>query len=63
MASFFFLRLLVLISKGISDRIHDLLGLMCTDLKGETKKIQKYSEDSHCMCSQNERELCGGEQN
>lgn len=35
----FFLRLLVLISKGISDKIHDLLGLTCTELKKSTMKI------------------------
>lgn len=35
----FFLRLLAIISKGISDKIHDLLGLMCTDLKKNTMKI------------------------
>lgn len=35
----FFLRLLILISKGISDKIHDLLGLTCTDLKKNTMKI------------------------
>lgn len=36
----FSLGLLVLISKGISDKIHDLLGLVCTDFKKKpTMKI------------------------